>query len=97
MLRSHLLHKARSPPVPPDQETGLVGKKWIKKAIFVKETKVMATREIADVHQTTAMTNSEFPVTREGANFVVGNPEIVQTIMGEEGGKIEVMARLQPD
>jgi len=40
---------------------------------------------------------SEFPVTREGANFVVGNPEIVQTIMGEEGGKIEVMARLQPD
>ncbi|MBD2302224.1 NHLP bacteriocin system secretion protein [Nostoc sp. FACHB-87] len=38
-----------------------------------------------------------FPVTSEGANYVVGNPEVVKTIMGEAGGKIETMAQLKLD
>ncbi|MGK7928975.1 MAG: NHLP bacteriocin system secretion protein [Spirulina sp.] len=38
---------------------------------------------------------SPFPVTSEGATSVVGNPEVVQQLMGEGGGKIEAIARLQ--
>ncbi|NES91114.1 MULTISPECIES: NHLP bacteriocin system secretion protein [Okeania] len=40
---------------------------------------------------------SDFPVTKEGANFVVGNPEIVENIIGESGGKIEAIAQLKLD
>ncbi|MBR8833672.1 MAG: NHLP bacteriocin system secretion protein [Stigonema ocellatum SAG 48.90 = DSM 106950] len=40
---------------------------------------------------------SRFPVTSEGATSVVGNPEMVQKIMGEGGGKIEATAQLQLD
>ncbi|MEL6462361.1 MAG: NHLP bacteriocin system secretion protein [Cyanobacteria bacterium J06621_15] len=40
---------------------------------------------------------SPFPVTYEGATSVVGNPEVVNTIMGKEGGKIEVVAKLKLD
>ncbi|MDJ0799204.1 MAG: NHLP bacteriocin system secretion protein [Calothrix sp. MO_167.B12] len=38
-----------------------------------------------------------FPITSEGANSVVGNPEVVQKIMGEGGGKIEATAQMQLD
>lgn len=40
---------------------------------------------------------SSFPVTAAGASSVVGNPEIVEKLMGEEGGKIEVIAELNVD
>jgi HlyD family secretion protein len=40
---------------------------------------------------------SDFPVTKEGAKFVVGNPEIVDNIIGENGGKIEATAELKLD
>ncbi len=40
---------------------------------------------------------SPFPVTSEGATSVVGNPEIVQQLMGEGGGKIEAIAQLKLD
>ena len=40
---------------------------------------------------------SPFPVTSEGATSVVGNPEVVQKLMGEEGGKIEAIAQLKLD
>ncbi|NEP74842.1 MAG: NHLP bacteriocin system secretion protein [Okeania sp. SIO2G4] len=40
---------------------------------------------------------SDFPVTKEGANFVVGNSEIVENIIGESGGKIEAIAQLKLD
>lgn len=40
---------------------------------------------------------SPFPVTSEGATSVVGNAEVVQKLMDEEGGKIEVIAPLQLD
>ncbi|MEM1394685.1 MAG: NHLP bacteriocin system secretion protein [Cyanobacteria bacterium P01_H01_bin.150] len=40
---------------------------------------------------------SPFPVTYEGATSVIGNPEVVNTIMGKEGGKIEVVAKLKLD
>ena len=40
---------------------------------------------------------SPFPITSEGATSVVGNPEIVQKLMGEEGGKIEAIAQLKLD
>ncbi len=40
---------------------------------------------------------SNFPVTKEGANFVVGNSEIVQNIIGESGGQIETYAQLRKD
>ncbi|MHC5712582.1 MAG: NHLP bacteriocin system secretion protein [Nostoc sp.] len=40
---------------------------------------------------------SPFPVTSEGATSVVGNPEMVQKIMGEGGGKIEAIAQLKLD
>ena len=35
---------------------------------------------------------SPFPITSEGATSVVGNPEVVQKLMGEEGGKIEAIS-----
>ncbi len=38
-----------------------------------------------------------FPVTSEGASSVVGNSEVVQKILGEGGGKIEVSAQMQLD
>ena len=38
---------------------------------------------------------SPFPVTSEAASSVVGNPEVVQKLMGEVGGKIEASARLK--
>ena len=38
-----------------------------------------------------------FPVTSEGATSVVGNPEVVKTIMGEGGGKIEALAQMEID
>ncbi len=38
-----------------------------------------------------------FPITSEGATSVVGNPEVVQKIMGEGGGKIEATAQMQLD
>ena len=38
---------------------------------------------------------SPFPVTSEGATSVVGNLEVVEKLMGEEGGKIEALAQLQ--
>lgn len=38
---------------------------------------------------------SPFPITSEGATFVVGNPEVVKQLMGSEGGKIETLAQLQ--
>ncbi|MDP5339575.1 MAG: NHLP bacteriocin system secretion protein [Nodularia sp. (in: cyanobacteria)] len=37
---------------------------------------------------------SSLPITREGANSVVGNSEVVNKLIGSEGGKIEVMAKL---
>lgn len=40
---------------------------------------------------------SPFAITSEGATSVVGNPEVVQKIMGEEGGKIEAIAQLKLD
>ena len=40
---------------------------------------------------------SNFPVTKEGANFVVGNPEIVENIIGQSGGQIEAYAQLKKD
>ncbi len=40
---------------------------------------------------------SNFPVTKEGASFVVGNPEIVENIIGESGGQIEAYAQLKKD
>ena len=40
---------------------------------------------------------SPFPVTSEGATSVVGNPEVVKKLMGEEGGKIEAIAQLKLD
>ncbi|MGK7896026.1 MAG: NHLP bacteriocin system secretion protein [Xenococcus sp. (in: cyanobacteria)] len=40
---------------------------------------------------------SPFPVTSEGATSVVGNPEIVQQLLGEAGGKIEAIAQLKFD
>ncbi|NEO76865.1 MAG: NHLP bacteriocin system secretion protein [Moorea sp. SIO4G3] len=40
---------------------------------------------------------SPFSVTSAGASSVIGNPEVVQKLMGEEGGKIEAIAKLQLD
>lgn len=40
---------------------------------------------------------SPFPITSEGATSVVGNSEVVKKIMGEGGGKIEVIAQLELD
>ena len=40
---------------------------------------------------------SSLPITSEGATSVVGNPEVVQQLMGEEGGKIEAIAKLKLD
>ncbi|QLE54620.1 NHLP bacteriocin system secretion protein [Nostoc sp. TCL26-01] len=37
---------------------------------------------------------SPLPITREGATSVVGNSEVVNKLIGSEGGKIEVMAKL---
>ena len=37
---------------------------------------------------------SPFAVTFESATSVVGNPELVQKIIGQEGGKVEVIAQL---
>lgn len=37
-----------------------------------------------------------FPITSEGGASLVGNPEVVQKIMGE-GGKIEAMSQMQFD
>ncbi|NEP10425.1 MAG: NHLP bacteriocin system secretion protein [Symploca sp. SIO2C1] len=38
---------------------------------------------------------SPLPITSLGATSVVGNPEVVQGLMGEGGGKIEAVAQLQ--
>ncbi|NES20003.1 MAG: NHLP bacteriocin system secretion protein [Symploca sp. SIO3E6] len=40
---------------------------------------------------------SPLPITSLGATSVVGNPEVVQKLMGEGGGKIEAIAQLQLD
>ena len=40
---------------------------------------------------------SPFSVTSETAASVVGNPEVVQKIIGSEGGKVEVIAQLIRD
>ena len=40
---------------------------------------------------------SPFSVTSETAASVVGNPEVVQKIIGQEGGKVEVIAQLIMD
>ena len=40
---------------------------------------------------------SPFAVTSETATSVVGNPELVQKIIGQEGGKVEVLAQLIRD
>ncbi|NES45791.1 MAG: NHLP bacteriocin system secretion protein, partial [Moorea sp. SIO2C4] len=40
---------------------------------------------------------SPFSITSAGASSVIGNPEVVQKLMGEEGGKIEAIAKLQLD
>jgi len=40
---------------------------------------------------------SSFPVTSEGATSVVGNSEVVRKLMGEEGGRIEAVAKLTLD
>ncbi|MEO1432891.1 MAG: NHLP bacteriocin system secretion protein [Cyanobacteria bacterium J06633_8] len=40
---------------------------------------------------------SSFPVTSEGATSVVGNSEVVRNLMGEEGGRIEAVAKLAFD
>ena len=40
---------------------------------------------------------SPFAVTSETATSVVGNPEVVQQIIGQQGGKVEVLAQLIRD
>ncbi len=40
---------------------------------------------------------SSFPVTSEGANSVLGSPEVVKKLMAEGGGKIEAIAQLKHD
>lgn len=39
---------------------------------------------------------SAFPITKEGVNRLVGNPEVTQTLMAK-GPQIQVLANLQPD
>lgn len=38
---------------------------------------------------------SPFPITSEGANSLIGNPELVQKLMADGGGKIEAIAQLK--
>ena len=40
---------------------------------------------------------SSFPITREGAASVVGNPDLADQLIGQSGGKIEVITQLNPD
>lgn len=40
---------------------------------------------------------SAFPVTKEGASKLVGNPEIVQSLIPQQSSQIQVFAELQPD
>ncbi|NEQ81605.1 MAG: NHLP bacteriocin system secretion protein [Moorea sp. SIO2I5] len=40
---------------------------------------------------------SPYPVTREGAASVVGNPEVVDNLIGQGGAMIEVYAKLEAD
>jgi HlyD family secretion protein len=40
---------------------------------------------------------SALPITTEGAMSVVGNPEVVKTLVGSAGAAIEVNTKLEPD
>ncbi len=40
---------------------------------------------------------SAFPVTKEGASTLVGNPEVIENLMGQDGGMIEAIAQLKLD
>ena len=63
--------------------------------LFVTPSSVKRERFGSIVGEVTSV--SPFPITREGAASVVGNPELADQLIGPEGGKIEVMARLQRD
>ena len=63
--------------------------------IFITPDTVKRTRFGGIVGEITEV--SPFPITSEGASSVVGNPELVQQLMSQEGGKIEVIAKLNVD
>ena len=63
--------------------------------IFITPDTVKRTRFGGIVGEVTEV--SPFPITSEGATSVVGNPEVVKQLMGQEGGKIEAIAKLKFD
>jgi HlyD family secretion protein len=63
--------------------------------ILITPDTVKRTRFGGIVGKITQITS--FPITSEGAISVVGNPEVVKKLMGEGGGKIEVISQLQLD
>ncbi len=40
---------------------------------------------------------SPFPVTKEGASTLVGNPEVIENLIGQKGATLEAIAQLEPD
>lgn len=63
--------------------------------VLITPDTVKRTRFGGIIGKITEMT--PFPITSEGAASLVGNPEVVQKIMGEGGGKIEAMSQMQLD
>jgi len=71
------------------------GKK-IQKGMKVQITPTTVKRERFGGIVGTVTAVSAFPVTREGASSLVGNPELVQSLMSR-GPQLEVFTELQPD
>ncbi|MEM6401052.1 MAG: NHLP bacteriocin system secretion protein [Cyanobacteria bacterium P01_D01_bin.116] len=63
--------------------------------IFITPDTVKRTRYGGIIGKITEV--SPLPITSQGATSVVGNPEVVQKLMGQGGGKIEAIAKLEMD
>jgi HlyD family secretion protein len=71
------------------------GKK-IQKGMKLQITPTLVKRERFGGIVGTVTNVSAFPVTKEGASSLVGNPEVVQGLMSQ-GPQLQVFAELQPD
>jgi HlyD family secretion protein len=70
--------------------------KQIQPGMKISVTPDTATQERSSMMNGEVIAVSPLPITREGAVSTIGNADVANQLIGQEGGRIEVIARLSP-
>jgi HlyD family secretion protein len=70
--------------------------KQIQPGMKISVTPDTVTQERSSMMSGDVIAVSPLPITREGAVSTIGNADVANQLVGQEGGRIEVIARLTP-